>query len=640
MAEGELLANIKSWRASKLVLHHKLSASWRGLTSYAPSEHHVFPCSTSDLLFLPVTTLDGRSRPWTSILAGADGRPGFTTHSPCKTELEITARLWEGDPMHAISKNFFGRCSEAPVSGVGIELRTRKSYRKFAGTVAELTAAGEHCVRLRLRVNQALRHCPKYMSIRDLVPHAHARPRVIYSELDLREPLPDDVTAFIRAADTVFLGATFFPDTDISQAPLHIETNIRGGRPGFIRVSPSDGRTLILPDFSGNRLITSLGRNEEASGALLASLTVISFTTGDVLYITGNARRLIAGEARAVMPHQNTLTVLEATGAVLVRDAVPVRERSGSAPVRSIYSPPVKLLAEESKLPLSNGVQLHLVRVRVHSIDLATFDWELPPEHKGVCIQPGQAVVLDLAPFSDTPEYAHLAPALPRALHDDRVRTWTVSSAHASRTRTFSLTIRHKQGGLMSGALFLIAQQQQKKQQPPQTSSLLLRAGLIGFAGTFVLPPPPSRRLLWAAGGVGVTRFLAMLGALAQSREAADVMLVLSTRDPEVLFPLVRAALGADPPPGLRVRLDVFTTQPAQAQELMRSTGEAEMNMPGLRVQVYPGRITAAHWTTVAQIEEREVFVCGPGTFEDAMIESLRCAGAKVGVVHREVFEL
>lgn len=174
-----------------------------------------------------------------------------------------------------------------------------------------------------------------------------------------------------------------------------------------------------------------------------------------------------------------------------------------------------------------------------------------------------------------------------------------------------------------------------------ECSSLRLRAGLIGFAGAFVLPPPPTRRLLWAAGGVGVTRFLAMLGALSQAREAGDVVLVLSTRDPEVLFPLVRAAIGPAPPPGLHLRLDVFTTRPVQAQEeLMKMCRDTDAPPPGLHVQVHSGRITAAHWRTVSYIEEREVFVCGPGTFEDAMVESLRCAGAKVGVVHRELFEL
>jgi ferredoxin-NADP reductase len=72
----------------------------------------------------------------------------------------------------------------------------------------------------------------------------------------------------------------------------------------------------------------------------------------------------------------------------------------------------------------------------------------------------------------------------------------------------------------------------------------------------------------------------------------------------------------------------------------MKYSTETEMDAPGLRVQIYSGRITTAHWTTVSHIEEREVFVCGPGTFEDAMVESLQSAGAKVGVVHRELFEL
>jgi NAD(P)H-flavin reductase len=507
------------------------------------------------------------------------------------------------------------------------------------------------------------------MTIRDLVPHPEPEPIVTFSELDLRGSLPENVIAYIQDADTVFLGASYAPDMD-TQAPLHVETNIRGGRSGFVRVSPSDGRTIFLPDFSGtrrlhvyafffytevitilgNRLITSLGNNEAAGGTLSAALTILSFTTGDVLYVTGNARRLIDSEARAIMPQQDAVTSLEVTGAVLVRDALPIRERDGGMPSRSFYSPPVKFLMEEleaSSSQLKAGAQVRLVRVRVHSIDLATFEWALPPEHEGVYIQPGQAAVLDLAPFSDAPEYAQVVPELPRALHDDRVRAFTVSSAHSSLTRSFELTIRHKQGGLMTGALFLIAQHQHQKRLATREDGCgegreygSFRAGLIGFTGAFVLPPPPSRRLLWVAGGVGITRFLAMLGALSQAGEAADVVLVLSTRDPEVLFPLVRAALGATPPPGLHLRLDVFTTRSVRAQELMKYSKETGMDAPGLRAQIYSGRITSAYWTTISHVEEREVFVCGPSAFEDAMVESLQSAGARVGIVHRELFEL
>jgi hypothetical protein len=44
MTESELLKNnnIKSWQAGELVLHHKLSVAWRGLTAYALAGHTCF----------------------------------------------------------------------------------------------------------------------------------------------------------------------------------------------------------------------------------------------------------------------------------------------------------------------------------------------------------------------------------------------------------------------------------------------------------------------------------------------------------------------------------------------------------------------------------------------------------------------
>ncbi|KAI0263914.1 hypothetical protein BC834DRAFT_826940 [Gloeopeniophorella convolvens] len=597
---------------------------WLSNNRAHPIEHHASSCSAAALSLFPVTTLDARGRPWCSVLTGAGGRTNFVTHSTCRTELEVSACLWEGDPLFSESGvEASGREHRPPVSGIAVDLGVRRGYRKFAGMLVGRTKIDDQDTKFTLRVDQSSRHCPKYMTIRCLVPCADTRPSVCYDQPDLQWRLPDDVIRFIQEADTVFLGASCLASADAADMalPPYIETSIRGGRPGFMRVCPSDGRTIVLPDFTGNQLITSLGwGDEEARDTLLIALTIVSFTTGDVLYITGAAQRLFGDDACAVMPQQNTLTMLATTGAVLVRSALPLREQPGSTPMRNPYSPPVRPLAEEGAGTPACSAPLRLARVCVHSTDLATFEWELPPGHAGVRIAPGQAAVLDLAPLAETDTSTDAA-------NDDRVRTWTVSSAHDAPTRAFALTIRHKQGGLMSGALFRIAQ--------GCAGAGALRAGLLGFAGAFVLPPPPRRRLLWAAGGVGVTRFLAMLGALVHAREAADVVLVLSTRDPDVLFPLVRSALGRAPPPGLDVRLDVFTTQVAQ-----ESLCPADMDVPGLRVQVHTGRITAAHWATVSMLEEREVFVCGPGTFEDAMVESLRCAGAKVGVVHREVFEL
>jgi hypothetical protein len=50
----------------------------------------------------------------------------------------------------------------------------------------------------------------------------------------------------------VFFGTTYAaPSSEASKFPSHLGMNQRGGRPGFLRVVPSDGRTVVLPDYSG-----------------------------------------------------------------------------------------------------------------------------------------------------------------------------------------------------------------------------------------------------------------------------------------------------------------------------------------------------------------------------------------------------
>lgn len=64
--------------------------------------------------------------------------------------------------------------------------------------------------------------------------------------------LPPDAIAFITRADTVFLGSIYkATQENLKRFPSHVGMNQRGGRAGFIRVLPSDGRTVVLPDYSG-----------------------------------------------------------------------------------------------------------------------------------------------------------------------------------------------------------------------------------------------------------------------------------------------------------------------------------------------------------------------------------------------------
>jgi hypothetical protein len=64
--------------------------------------------------------------------------------------------------------------------------------------------------------------------------------------------LPDDLISFIHESDTTFFGTAYIAlPQERQKNPSHLGMNHRGGRPGFIRVNPSDQRTLVLPDLSG-----------------------------------------------------------------------------------------------------------------------------------------------------------------------------------------------------------------------------------------------------------------------------------------------------------------------------------------------------------------------------------------------------
>lgn len=83
---------------------------------------------------------------------------------------------------------------------------------------------------------------------------------------------PDSVISFIQSCDTIFFGTTSADDE--IRFSSHVGMNVCGGRPGFIHIQPSDKRTLILPDFSGNGIMTSLGNVET-----MLSLSRVSFAT-------------------------------------------------------------------------------------------------------------------------------------------------------------------------------------------------------------------------------------------------------------------------------------------------------------------------------------------------------------------------
>ena len=120
----------------------------------------------------------------------------------------------------------------------------------------------------------------------------------------------------------------------------------------------------------------SLG-NIEASG--VAGLTMFSWTTGDVLYLTGEAKNLVGTPAQDIMPRQNAVPTILVTGFRFVRDALPFDHAPGTEPKRSSYSPPVSKLREEigNSTTFVQGTFARLTKIELHSDTLASMDFEL-----------------------------------------------------------------------------------------------------------------------------------------------------------------------------------------------------------------------------------------------------------------------
>ncbi|KAJ8454143.1 hypothetical protein ONZ51_g13201 [Trametes cubensis] len=277
---------LQGWHRGERAIQEKLGFSGIMATAYTwiegemPEQHRKF--HTTRLPFIPVVTLDDQHRPWTSIFAGSTGEPGFVS-SPSYNRLNMKIKTWEGDPFVENSQLFDGK--KMLIAGIGIEFSTRRR-NKFAGHIFELHQNGD-IFHLKLLVNQAIGNCPKYINVRELDPHPTA-PVIAYKRpyLEADERLPDEIVEFVRGSDTIFIGSSYEarPEEE-KRFPSHVGQNQRGGRKGMVRVR-SDGRTLVIPDYSGNRLLTSLG-NIEATP--VASVTIVDFETGDILYLTGGA---------------------------------------------------------------------------------------------------------------------------------------------------------------------------------------------------------------------------------------------------------------------------------------------------------------------------------------------------------------
>ncbi|MFQ3556619.1 pyridoxamine 5'-phosphate oxidase family protein [Streptomyces gramineus] len=444
-----------------------------------------------------------------------------------------------------------------PAAGLVINLETRTRV-KIAGRIlggavlAEASeknpvvdgAEGPAEVQVALAVDETLGNCPKYLNRKAVRPHAPSP--VLAGDL---LPLPPDAVRLIGRSDIFFISSRHGTES--------MDTNNRGGAPGFVRVqsnSDTDGVVLVYPEYSGNRLYQTLGniKTDPAVG-----ITFPDFETGDVLYLTGRAEVMVGADAATLITRSKLAVRVTVEAARFVKDGLPFRGRFLD---QSPYNPPVRRLADESSGagPRSaddvdeEGRPVGKARATLVSaqhltptISRYTFRLDAPstaPSRAEFQHLPpwraGQHITLD---FSGTLDrgWSHMRDHDPGSLNDDYVRTFTISSPPVAVPEAPDAGA--EQQGPLHGVEFSIT----VRRNGPVTSLLAnwkpgsqLSAAVLGFGGEDEVryaeeakDPCVDDDIVVVAGGVGITPLITQAQPVLESGRRMRVLWSLQADD-------------------------------------------------------------------------------------------------------------
>ena len=174
-----------------------------------------------------------------------------------------------------------------------------------------------------MRVRQSFGNCPQYIQVRMPIfvvdPLTVAAPRPVHVEGAL---LSDAARALAQHADTFFIATTAEADRG-GGVREEVDVSHRGGKPGFVRVSEEDGRTVLTsPDFLGNFHFATLGN---IALNPRAGLLFIDFASGDLLAVTGKGEVVWDGPEVAAFAGAQRLLRFRVDEGVFIPNAVPMR---------------------------------------------------------------------------------------------------------------------------------------------------------------------------------------------------------------------------------------------------------------------------------------------------------------------------
>ncbi|QSS66426.1 oxidoreductase [Histoplasma capsulatum] len=462
-------------------------------------------------------TIDSQGRPWATVWGGEAGLAGPVAQSIIgirnfvdKTYDPVVEALYGGKRNgEVVKEEGKGRL----MSGLAVDMEARKRVklmgRMVAGNLTGLEAtaldkkgnepmhAGQ--AQLVVRIEQSLGNCPKYINRKQITPVV-PNPKLISNSAQLSP----GAIELLRRADSLFI-SSYHEDS--------MDTNIRGGPPGFVRVVSNDisGAVIAYPEYSGNRLYQTLGNLQMTP---LAGYAFPDFETGDILYLTGATEILVGRAAAALLPRSNLAVKVTVTSARYVENGLPFRGQPGQP---SPYNPPV---SDE------NSTTATFIKKDIITPTIGRFRFKISDPSKVGKWTPGQYATFSFAGELDM-GYSHMKDDDPTSINDDYIRTFTVSSYPGRGISNDEFEITVKKHGSTTKHMF----------QSSERSGVEVL--LKGFAGEFSFKDGAegaTTPLAYIAGGIGITPLIAQLPGIDISRlhlfwsvSARDLGLVLDT---------------------------------------------------------------------------------------------------------------
>ncbi|KQU37063.1 hypothetical protein ASH04_01710 [Rhodococcus sp. Leaf233] len=566
--------------------------------------------SRSPLVALGTIGVDGRV--WTTLLGGAPGTATVAADSVLRVRFRTRLEPRPADPgahwtgTDPVLEGLVG--DEATnergrlVSGLVIDLehrgRVKIAGRLHDGMVLERrtnTTPSETSepidVQVNVAVDETLGNCPKYLNKRAITPYASS-PQLIADSL----PLPADALALIGRSDTFLIS---------SRHGAHsMDTNIRGGAPGFVRIfsnSDTEGVTLVYPEYSGNRLYQTLGNitSDRAVG-----LTFPDFDTGDILYLTGRAEVLIGDAAESVLPHSSMAVRIDIEAVRFVREGLAFR---GTLLDPSPYNPPVRRLAREvggsGRRPRSADRMLaSLIHKLPITPTISRYTFRLSPGESSTPVRwsAGQHVTLDFSHRLDR-GWSHMRDHDPSSLNDDFIRTFTVSSEpNTSGSNVFEITVREH--GPVSRLL------------SRWTPGSDLAVPVMGFGGEddtrYADTQPDTDDVVVVASGIGITPFMAQAHAAHESGLALTLLWSIRAEDLALAVDVIEQV------GHLGMAITVFITGQ------LDTDGHAKARtLEQLRARTYIRRMTESDVKAVGHVGRRQFYVCADRPLHQAVLK-------------------